>query len=492
MVDMKKTDEKGMALILVMIMLAVLSVIAASLMAVSTADTASSMNYRLMTLARYGAESAVHRAANYLMSDAYKAVEPGTGADPLTNYNMSGTPDPVTNLSVVTYPVSNGAPVRLSSDSATFNYPGGFGGTVGTAFRAASTGTLAGTNTITYRAVATLVSMRQISVVGGGSRIVQTWKITGTGSLSANSPAEIDVSSILERQVQPTFRYAAFAVDKGCKALWWTGNGTVNSYDSTSPLVAGAPVISNTGGNVGTNGQLWVANNSDINGTLSVPPPQLSECLPQYVGPVNAVDGIVPLPQTVAYPTPDPPSPMPGMGNEMVNVDTDFNPPTLDENGNLVGATHADVKVQAGKTLTLHAGTYNMNSLALAGGATLVIPGTGNVIINLAGQNFAANQSVLDIAGNTISTGSYDPARLQIIYAGTATVGLSGSGETSALLYAPNATVNMNAAGGHWYGAVIGDTIKDASAALHYDRSLQRKMMTLGAFMLDSFTWRKY
>jgi len=183
---------------------------------------------------------------------------------------------------------------------------------------------------------------------------------------------------------------------------------------------------------------------------------------------------------------------MPGTGNEMINADTDFNPPTLDVNGNLVGATHGNVSVQAGRTLTLHPGTYNMNSLSLAGGATLVVDGTGSVIINLAGQGFNVNQSVLDIAGNTISTGSFDPSRLQIIYGGPATVGLSGSGETSALLYAPNATINMNANGGHWYGAVIGKTVKDASAALHYDRSLQRKMMTLGAFMLDSFTWRKF
>ena len=488
MVDMNRTDEKGVALILVMIMLAVLSVIAASLMAVSTADTASSTNYRLMTVARYGAETAVHRAANYLMSNAYAAVEPGSGTDPLTNYNLAGTPDPVTNLSVVTF---NGAPVRLSHDTTTFNYPGGFGGTVGTAFRNASTGTLGGTYAVAYRATATLVSMRQLSVFGGGNRIVQTWKITGEGLMPVTG-ASIDVSSILERQVQPTFRYAAFAVDKGCKALWWTGNGTVDSYDSTSTLVGGAPVISNTDGNVGTNGQLWVANNSHIYGSLSVPPAQLSECLPQLVGSAQVDGGTVPLPQTVSYPTPDPPNPMPGVGNEMINVNTDFNPPTLDENGNLVGATHADVSVQAGRTLTLRAGTYNMNSLSLAGGATLVIAGTGNVVINLAGQGFNANQSVLDIAGNTISTGSFDPSRLQIIYGGTATVGLSGSGETSALLYAPNATVNMNAAGGHWYGAVIGKTIKDASAALHYDRSLQRKMMTLGAFMLDSFTWRKF
>jgi len=149
------------------------------------------------------------------------------------------------------------------------------------------------------------------------------------------------------------------------------------------------------------------------------------------------------------------------------------------------------VKVLAGKTLTLYPGTYIMNSLSLAGGAILAIAGTGNVIINLAGQDFNDNQSVLDIAGNTVSTGSFDPARLQIIYGGTATVGLSGSGETSALLYAPNATVNLNANGGAWYGAVVGKTIKDASAALHYDRSLQNKMMTLGAWMLDSFTWRK-
>ncbi len=264
MVDMHRTDEKGMALILVMIMVAVLSVIAASLMAVSTADTASSTNYRLMTLARYGAETAVHRAANYLMSNAYTAAGPSTGTDPLTNYDMTGTPDPVTNLSVVTY---GGAPVRLSHSATTFNYPGGFGGSVGTAFRAGSTGTLAGTYAVTYRAVATLVSMRQISVFGGGSAIVQTWKITGEGLMPVTGAA-VDVSAILERQVAPVFAYAAFATDPGCAALDWQGNAYTDSYNSA---VGHTPDIPLFGGNVGTNGNLTLTGSAEINGTLSTP-----------------------------------------------------------------------------------------------------------------------------------------------------------------------------------------------------------------------------
>ena len=65
---MKAADEHGVALIMVLIMMGILSVLGASLVLVSQTETWSSQNYRLMTEARYGAESGVHKAANYLMN----------------------------------------------------------------------------------------------------------------------------------------------------------------------------------------------------------------------------------------------------------------------------------------------------------------------------------------------------------------------------------------------------------------------------------------
>ena len=61
----------------------------AGLMVLADSETYSSMNYRMMSQARYGAEAGVNRAANHLMT-AYQV--PGTVADPLAAYDMTVSP----------------------------------------------------------------------------------------------------------------------------------------------------------------------------------------------------------------------------------------------------------------------------------------------------------------------------------------------------------------------------------------------------------------
>src|SRR5713226_10178176 len=68
---MNRTKERGVALILALILLLVLSVMAVSLMFLSQTETWSSLNYRLMSQARGGAEAGVNAAANFLMSTGY-------------------------------------------------------------------------------------------------------------------------------------------------------------------------------------------------------------------------------------------------------------------------------------------------------------------------------------------------------------------------------------------------------------------------------------
>jgi len=84
-----KTNEKGVALILTMILLLVLSVMAVSLMFVARTETWSTMNYRMMSQARYSAESGINVAANYLM---YSYVAPGAANDPLASYDTTKSP----------------------------------------------------------------------------------------------------------------------------------------------------------------------------------------------------------------------------------------------------------------------------------------------------------------------------------------------------------------------------------------------------------------
>ena len=54
-------------MIIALFMMLALSVVGATLMTVTQTETDSSHNYRLMSQARYGAESGVHGATNYLL-----------------------------------------------------------------------------------------------------------------------------------------------------------------------------------------------------------------------------------------------------------------------------------------------------------------------------------------------------------------------------------------------------------------------------------------
>src|ERR1700719_2209148 len=87
---MRTSDEKGIALVLSLFLMTAMSIIAASLMLLSQTETYSSMNYRLMSQARYGAESGVQMTANYLL---YSYTAPATGGgDPISNYNINVSP----------------------------------------------------------------------------------------------------------------------------------------------------------------------------------------------------------------------------------------------------------------------------------------------------------------------------------------------------------------------------------------------------------------
>ena len=297
-------NERGIALVLSLLLMMIMSALAASLLFLAQTETASSMNYRLMSQARYGAEAGIQMAVNDLLS-SYTAPTPG-GADPLSNYDMNALP--------VTY---GGIPVVLSANSAVHsNYPVA---SVQTAFSNAVKGTLpAGGITVAYAPYATLLSMRQINVYGGGQATIQTWKITSDGSITAGRTAQVEVTAVLETQAVPAQMYAAFATSAGCGALDFMGNNTqTDSYDSTAALVGGAPVLSSSSGNLGTNGNLTEGGGATIKGTLSTPKVGVGSCSNGNVnalssaGGATVTGGVVHLPQQVILPAPAAPYPLP-------------------------------------------------------------------------------------------------------------------------------------------------------------------------------------
>ena len=529
---MRHSNERGSALIFALILMLIISVMAASLMFVARSETWSGMNYKMLTQTRYGAEAGVNAAANFLM---YTYVPPATTA----GFNTS------------VYPVTDAAQnkIVLSSISGTqVNYPNS---QVVSAFSAAtdskaSNMTLsAGNTSLNYTASAQLMSMTQVTPYGSAvSTTIQTWKITAHGDIVGVRNAESEVSAILERQATPAFLYAAFATGGGCGALSFTGNGNTDSYDSSSlglnasGAATSSPTFQNYGGNVGTNGnQSDSGNNVTINGSLSTPRVGVGACT---AGSITALSGsstsitggIKELPQAVnlnppvipaagttnitssATLTPTCPAASPGVISPGVISPGVVSPGVVSPGVVSPGVVspgvispgvtppsctppageYGDISLSGQSTVSLPPGVYNINSISLSGQATLQIvpdPVTGlygPVIINVTGNN---NSNPISLSGQGFSNPTYDASMLQFNYAGTGQINIVGNGASAAIVYAPNATASFKG-NGAFYGSVVANNVTDVgNGAIHYDRHLQRKLFTLGNYMLGSFSWSK-
>ena len=509
-----RQSQKGMALIFVMILLFVLSVMAASLMFLAQTETWSSMNYRLMTQARYGAEAGAEKAINFLLNSY--TTPTATGTDQISSYHIvnwsSNNPVSLDGDQVgVTY---SSNPVVLSSVTSQANYPVA---SVQTAFKNATQGSLtAGNTTINYTAHAVLLSMNAVTPFGSTTLTgVQTWKITGDASVSGAINSQVEVSTVIERQVFPRFSYAAFTTSPGCNSLQFGGSAgsKTGSYDDTV-LSGGNPVTSNSGGNVGTNGNLDISGaNPDIYGTLSSAQPGSTTNPPAtcsagsvtaYIGAAgNVKGGLVPLPQIITYPLPVIPAPgsldinlsqatcpsgsstIPGCttGNGAHNKDITVPP-----------GTYGNVQISGQVTLHVTTGVYNINSFTMTGANVTLVVDSGPVVFNVSGTNALPTgiTNVVTLAGNSLQNPSWDPNNFQIQYAGTGAVQLAGGTQSSGLLYAPKASFSF-AGGSSWFGAVIGGTMTDmGGTGLYYDRRLANDGSWISNPTLSGFTWKKY
>ena len=531
-----RRDEQGIALVIALFMMLAMSVLGASLMFVSKTETLSSHNYRLMSQARYGAESGIHQATNYLLSNAYLNIGPGSASDP-------GTYDEITNVAnfnnynVDVSPVtlkSDNTAVTLSWDSTKSQYPIG---AVKTGFAQAAQGSLDVSDApVTFKATATLKSMRPIKDAFTGLMVViQTWEIVGEGSVTGARDATVEVSALVERQTTPIFAYAAFSTDPGCSSMSFSGGGSTDSFDSRIVTLGadGRPVTTASGGDVGTNGNLVASGGQNgntatvINGSLSTPRTGVGACTSSNVtaetinGQATVTSGLVQLAQTVEYPTPPLPDPLPTPGTNVKFHGDCTAAPTLCTTTTLPGGTIpginvsasyatldpaiapggkivlSDVETQSGSVLVLKGGEYNFNSLTMNSNSTIVVaPGTGQVKINVYGKKPDGTnlQTPITITGGGLVNTNlqFDAQDLQITYAGTGGVQLAGGEKTAALIYAPNASGRFSG-GSDLYGAVVLKNLTDlGGAAIHYDRAMKNQALTAGDYMMSAFTWKNY
>ena len=469
-----RDNERGIALVLSLLLTLMMSVLAASLMFLSQTETYASMNYRMMSQARFGAESGVHKAVNFLL---YQYDAPGGAGDPgglLADYDIAKSPvvDTATGETIV---------LSANIDTVEPNYPNAL---VQATFEQAAQGTLAaGNGTVRYAASATLMSMQ---VVNG--QTITSWEITSDGTIGGARPATVTVTSVLEKQLTPGpgTLYAAFATAGGCGALTWKQSATTDSYE----LINGIPVFGAppSGGNVGTNGNMTAELNSKIYGSLATSKADgFGNCLEDggfAASGGGAVHGAyVHLPQAVIMSVPVMPDPAPVFSQNI----------SVDGSVTLMPGDYGNITLTSSPStdLRLAPGKYNINSLTALGSARITVLDS-QVIINIVDVEASAAPFRLESAIFPDPLKPYDARQLLINYAGTGDIIVQPlNGRFVGQINAPNAKVTINT---DYYGSIIGSTVTFLGRkALHFDRNLSATpTFVVGPDMLTSFSWKKY
>jgi len=495
---MSPNSEKGIAMILALFMVMVLSVLSSSLMFVSQTETWSSQNYRMASQARYAAESGMHLASNYLM---FTYAPPSTGgADDIVNYDITTSPV-----------MFGGAPVVLSSNpDVASNYPAA-------AVAADFTANVVGNVTlndipVAFNATATLLAMQEIvDAATGGNVTLQTWQIDGEGGITGARSSEVSVSVVLERQPFPMYSYAAYATGQGCGTITFAGGATTDSYDSTGTAPGVPPVPDGYGGNVGANGNLDASGGTTvINGSISSPRGGVGNCTTNNVTATTlkgatVTEGFTQLSQPIDFEAPPEPNPLPPTTDDSFNgagcpasvmaavCTATGTGAILDPAANGGMITLGNMKLTGGAEVHLNAGTYVVNSLDFAGGSQIVID-TGPVIFQIAGKDGGGGDlaTPVKMVGNTVSNDTYDPTNLQLFYAGSGDLQMAGGAEAAALVYAPNATASFSG-GFDFYGAVVVNQLTaTGGSTIHYDRNLMNSAFTKSNHQMTSFSWKNF
>jgi hypothetical protein len=523
---MNKNQERGIAIVMALILMSAMSVLAASLMFLAQTETYASMNYRMMSQARYAGEAAVQKASDFLLDNAQYMVPSDINAgDPLVNFNKDVSP--------VTY---MGQPVVLSAvDAIDSNYPAA---SVQTAFYAAAKGPLAaGSNTtVNYGAYATLIAMQEFKAIGGTQNVVQTWEITGIGSLAGSRPATVEVVAVVETPKVPANNYAAFATADNCGAMTFAGNTTTDSYDSTDLLGMGstAPDPDQDGGDVGTNGNMSISGNVDVYGNLYTPRAGVGDCSEGAVtalteeGMAEVNGSVVQLPTVVTYPAPvipavsltpdvsftsagDTATTCAALGLIPVTNCNVVGDDIIIQGANMDGSPFALPSISLSSTnvniilvATTAPAQYNFNSISLTAGAEIKVRATSPteaVLVNVVGKNPDGTDiaTPINFAGGTFAAvdgcatcSDFDASMLQFVYGGTGEIIMTGHSGAAASIYAPEAAFTLEGTA-DLYGSVLAKTITVAgSANIHYDRRLARDFYVMGRPMVGTFSWKRY
>jgi Tfp pilus assembly protein PilX len=485
---MKNRNQRGVAMVIALLSLLVLSTLAASIIFMTQNEIWTSMNYKLLTQSRYAAEAGLQKSADWFR-------------------NTYPVPSSYTSFDMTKSPVEfNSSPIVLSAmNGTTGNYPIS---SVQTAFDSALNAQPVNGMGVsaTYSVAATLVSMKTVLSVGDQVKPVQVWEVRARGDVDAARDAQVELKAKVENVANPTFGYAAFGVAPVCGSVSVQGNAGTDSFDSRFGTYT--TTQSNTGGDLGTNGNVYVGGTSTtVHGEVQSAVAGTGSCgggsmtALETSGGATVTEGVEQLPAPVSYPTPAAPSPAPPTTNQLVSGSVNLcgTGANVIAGCTVTGANQIDFAPGSygnvtinGNTLRLSAGTYTMNSLTLSGGAILQIV-SGPVVLQLAGNSLVGAAPVLSFTGTSqLVNLTASASDFQVIYGGTRDIQLAGGVNAYGVVYAPNSNISFTG-GSDWFGAVVGNTINDNGGVnLHYDRSLSDKFFIVGNFRVAAVSWQKY
>jgi hypothetical protein len=265
-----------------------------------------------------------------------------------------------------------------------------------------------------------------------------------------------------------------------CSALDMEGNMTTDSYSSANGGTYQS-TNSKTGGDVGSNGNIYIQGAVKIGGSVSSSLYSgIGGCPGHALTQTGNGGGLVGLAGNTVNSTPIPvvSIPTPTIAN--------VTGPAKDTPSTLSPGNYGDLNIKNGTT-ALSGGTYNVTSLIIGANGHLSVPAGAAVIINIVGTGtYAANP--LQMSSNSyIENNTQVASNLQINYAGSGILSLYGGSLAYMTIDAPNAEVDMNG-GPALYGSIVANMIHDqGGVSFHYDKNTASPVPASTYYSLISF-----
>jgi hypothetical protein len=510
-----RREDRGVALILVLLAMLVISALAAAIVFSARSETFASLNYRLDTQADYLAKAGIQQAANWLRSNRYAVVSPSVAP---TYYSVTSDSSAYNLLTSNYQPVKciAGCPA-LNSGVQLIGYGGGSSNYPNSAVATAFANDLVNvhvtgnsSNAGTFSVNATLLSYQTVTTgippAIAGPQPVETWLVTslgqwtgGTGAVTATAEEQAIIQSVYAPSSgNALYGYCSVTMNGSAGVCTDSFNSALGQYGGGNASVASGHCDSSSanvidsGAGVGANGGVTLGSNVTVSGNVTVGPGATSAAggaacgtgysgntqsvkgevvqgpykapptVPTFPGNLNsapAYSSTVTLPAGISLPT--------GVGGSPPNWPQGQFPyaPSLPANTTTcVGGTTCNGTAANPFLISSISISGNGTAVNLIGGPDVAHPvyydigsisESGKAQINVSGYVVLNVQGSISIKGNGVTNGLsnvVDVAPEMVqIQSAGSTVALGGNGAISALITAPNATVTLGGGGSSGY-----------------------------------------